>query len=87
MARKASGLLEGDGEKAEKVSGVRLGSILDKQRELRLVVLNACEGAAPLANDPFGGLAQALVGAGIPADGHAIAHQGRLGDQARGELL
>ncbi len=76
-------ILEDDHGKPERVTGVRLGSILATQRELRLVVLNACKGAVPSMIDPFAGLAQALVGAGIPA---VIAMRSRIRDDAAVKL-
>jgi WD40 repeat protein len=48
-------------------------------RSLRLVVLNACEGARSARDDPFGGVAQALVHQGIPA---VIAMQFEISDPA-----
>ena len=48
-------------------------------RSLRLVVLNACEGARSARDDPFGGVAQALVRQGIPA---VIAMQFEISDPA-----
>jgi len=48
-------------------------------RSLRLVILNACEGARSARDDPFGGVAQALVRQGIPA---VIAMQFEISDPA-----
>ena len=48
-------------------------------RSLRLVVLNACEGARSAGDDPLGGVAQALVRQGIPA---VIAMQFEISDPA-----
>ena len=48
-------------------------------RSLRLVVLNACEGARSARDDPFRGVAQALVRQGIPA---VIAMQFEISDPA-----
>jgi len=61
------------------VTGERLGTILHDHRSLRLVVLNACEGARSSPTDPFAGVAQTLVQQGIPA---VIAMQFEITDQA-----
>jgi uncharacterized RDD family membrane protein YckC len=53
--------------------------MLRGHRSLRLVVLNACEGARSAVDDPFGGVAQALVRQGIPA---VIAMQFEISDPA-----
>ena len=72
-------VLEDGAGKARKVPGETLGAILAKQRELRLVVLNACEGALTSENDPFTGVAQTLVDCRIPA---VIAMRSRISDSA-----
>jgi hypothetical protein len=56
-----------------------LSIILHDHRSLRLVVLNACEGARASGADPFAGAAQSLVQQGIPA---VIAMQFEITDQA-----
>lgn len=61
------------------VSGERLGALLRDANSLRLVVLNACEGARPDRADPFGGVAQRLVQQTIPA---VIAMQFEITDRA-----
>ncbi len=61
------------------VSGEILGTLLRDARSLRLVVLNACEGARPDRTDPFGGVAQRLVQQTIPA---VIAMQFEITDRA-----
>jgi hypothetical protein len=48
----------------EPVSGERLAVLLGNHRTLRLVVLNACEGARTSPVDPFAGAALTLVRAG-----------------------
>jgi hypothetical protein len=48
----------------EPVSGERLAVLLGNHRTLRLVVLNACEGARTSPVDPFAGAATTLVRAG-----------------------
>ncbi|MFZ5819983.1 MAG: SUMF1/EgtB/PvdO family nonheme iron enzyme [Chloroflexota bacterium] len=49
------------------VSGQYLGILLHDHQSLRLVVLNACEGARTSQSDPYAGVAQSLVQQGIPA--------------------
>jgi hypothetical protein len=61
------------------VSGRNLGTILYDERTLRLVLLNACEGARGSITEPFAGTAQSLVRQGIPA---VIAMQFEVTDQA-----
>lgn len=62
-----------------RISGQDLGMLLHDQRSLRLVVLNACEGARTSRTDPFAGTAQSLVQQGIPA---VIAMQFEVSDEA-----
>lgn len=71
--------LEDETGRGRVVSGDKLGAVLAAQRELRLVVLNACEGALTLRDDPFTGVAQALVDCRIPA---VIAMRSRISDSA-----
>jgi hypothetical protein len=71
--------LEGADRKTRQVTGRDLGMMLRGHRSLRLVVLNACEGARSARDDPFGGVAQALVRQGIPA---VIAMQFEISDLA-----
>ena len=71
--------LEGAGGTTRLVTGRDLGVMLCGHRSLRLVVLNACEGARSARDDPFGGVAQALVRQGIPA---VIAMQFEISDPA-----
>ncbi len=49
------------------VSGQYLGILLHDHPSLRLVLLNACEGARTSRSDPYAGVAQSLVQQGIPA--------------------
>ena len=49
------------------VSGQYLGVLLHDHPWLRMVVLNACEGARTSQADPYAGVAQALVQQGIPS--------------------
>jgi hypothetical protein len=71
--------LEGDDGRMRLVTGRDLGVMLQGHQSLRLVVLNACEGARSARDDPFGGVAQALVRQGIPA---VIAMQFEITDPA-----
>jgi formylglycine-generating enzyme required for sulfatase activity len=72
-------VLEDEAGRARIVSGAKLGAILSAQKELRLVVLNACDGALTAKDDPWAGVAQALVGRGIPA---VVAMRSRIKDPA-----
>lgn len=49
------------------VDGEILGALLHDVSSLRMVVLNACEGARASSKKPFAGVAQSLVQQGIPA--------------------
>jgi CHAT domain len=71
--------LEGADRTTRLVTGRDLGLMIRGNRSLRLVVLNACEGARSARDDPFGGVAQALVRQGIPA---VIAMQFEISDPA-----
>jgi uncharacterized RDD family membrane protein YckC len=72
-------VLEDDNGQSRLVTGRDLGMMLRGSRSLRLVVLNACEGARSAVDDPFGGVAQALVRQGLPA---VIAMQFEISDPA-----
>jgi hypothetical protein len=61
------------------VSGQDLGIMVSGHRALRLVILNACEGARSSTSDPFAGVAQALIQQAIPA---VIAMQFEITDDA-----
>jgi hypothetical protein len=61
------------------ISGENLGTLLHNFRSVRLVLLNACEGARATRDNPFAGVAQNLVQQGIPA---VIAMQTVISDQA-----
>lgn len=60
-------LLEDEIHRGRPTSGQHLGAILHDHHTLRLVVLNACEGARTSTEDPYTGVAQTLVRQGIPA--------------------
>ncbi|MFT4216086.1 MAG: CHAT domain-containing protein, partial [Micropruina sp.] len=77
----AEGMLafEDDHHLAHLVSGSDLATMIHDHDTLRLVVLNACEGARQSPADPFGGVAQSLVAQGIPA---VVAMQFEITDAA-----
>jgi tetratricopeptide (TPR) repeat protein len=60
-------ILENEEERGEPVNGERLGVLLHDHPSLRLVLLNACEGARGGSCDTFTGLAQRFVQQGLPA--------------------
>jgi WD40 repeat protein len=72
-------LLEDADGSGYRISGQDLGMLLHDHRSLRLVVLNACEGARASRTDPFAGAAQSLVQQGLPA---VIAMQFEVSDEA-----
>jgi hypothetical protein len=72
-------LLEDEGGRGRRVSGTQLGTILADHTSLRLAVLNACEGARTSRDDPFSGVAAALVQHELPA---VIAMQFEITDRA-----
>jgi hypothetical protein len=49
------------------VGGFQLGTLFNSYPDLRLALLNACEGARASREDPFAGVAAALIERGIPA--------------------
>ncbi len=59
------------------VSGRVLGTLLHDHTSLRLVVLNACQGAQTAATNAFAGVAQQCIQQGMPA---VIAMQAAIGD-------
>jgi WD40 repeat protein len=71
--------LEGPDLRARLVTGRDFWVMLEGYHSLRLVVLNACEGARSARDDPLGGVAQALVRLGVPA---VIAMQFEISDPA-----
>jgi hypothetical protein len=71
-------VLEGD-RRASISGGQHLGQLLADHSSLRLVVLNACEGARSANNDPFAGVAQTLLQQGVPA---VVAMQFEITDEA-----
>ena len=72
-------LLQDGAGQPSPVGADQLGVLLRDHDSLRLVVLNACEGARQTGEDPFAGLAQNLVRSGIPA---VIGMQFQISDRA-----
>jgi hypothetical protein len=72
-------LFEDSDGRPDRVSGEQLGQILRDQLTMRLVVLNACEGARASADDPFSGVATRLIHHGIPS---VIGMQFEISDRA-----
>lgn len=72
-------LFEDDQGRGKRVGASSLGTILYDHDPLRLVVLNACEGARTGTDDPFAGVAPELARRGAPA---VIAMQFEITDQA-----
>ncbi len=60
-------MLCGEDGAAQRMSATQLGRLLANHRALRLVLLNACEGAAGSTHDLFSSTASILVRRGIPA--------------------
>ena len=75
-------LADADGN-AQQISGEELATLLHNHRSLRLVYLNACEGALSSHLSVFSGVAQTLVQQGVPA---AVAMQAEISDTAAIEL-
>jgi hypothetical protein len=61
------------------LDSAELASLLADQESLRLVVLNACDGARTSLTDPFAGVATTLVQLGVPA---VVAMQFAISDAA-----
>ncbi len=76
-------LFEDEHRRGHRVSASRLATILHDHESLRLVMLNACEGARTSPTDPFAGVAAALVQQGIPA---VVAMQFEITDRAAIQL-
>lgn len=60
-------LFENDNGGVSTVNGQHLGTLLRDHYPLRLVVLNACQGAQGSVQNPYAGVAQSLVRRGVPA--------------------
>lgn len=65
--------------RSDYIDGGELGNVLCQHRHLRLVVLNACEGAREDADNPFNSVALSLLKAGIQA---VVAMQFPISDEA-----
>lgn len=72
-------LFEGGDGFTQLISARKLAHLLRNHPSLRLALLNACEGSVASADNPFSGVAQALVQQGIPA---VIAMQQAISDLA-----
>ncbi len=73
--------LETESGGIDRVPADLLSGILLKAQRLRLAVLNLCSGADSSHLEPFSGLAQALIGGGVPA---VVAMRGRVSDVSAG---
>ena len=60
-------LFEDETGRGRPVSGDQLAAVVRDKHNLRLVLLNSCEGARNSVKDPFSGVAASLVERGIPA--------------------
>jgi Tol biopolymer transport system component len=60
-------LFEDEAGRGSVVSGDKLATVLQDKRNLRLVLLNSCEGARNAVKDPFSGVATSLVEREVPA--------------------
>ncbi len=72
-------VMEDEHHYADLVDGQRLSVVLQNHDSLRLVLLNACEGAAASVHDVFTGVAQSLIRQQLPA---TIAMQFKITDTA-----
>lgn len=75
--------LETEGGGVDHVPADLLSGMLLKAPGLRLVALNLCSGADSSLAEPFSGLAQALIGGGVPA---VVAMRGRVSDVSAGQF-
>ncbi|MFF4252493.1 CHAT domain-containing protein, partial [Streptomyces sp. NPDC001663] len=73
--------LETAGGGTDLVPADLLSGMLLRAAGLRLAVLNLCSGADSSHTEPFSGLAQALIGGGVPA---VVAMHGRVSDRSAG---
>jgi formylglycine-generating enzyme required for sulfatase activity len=72
-------VLEDDRRQARQVNAGDLAVVLHDRRNLRLLFLNACHGAATDRSDAYAGTAQTLVRQGVPA---VVAMQFAISDRA-----
>jgi hypothetical protein len=77
--RQGTLLFEDEQRNAVRVSATRLATLLHDAPDLRLAVLNSCEGARGSTTDPFSGVAQTLLRQGLPS---AVAMQSEISDRA-----
>ena len=77
--RQGTLLFEDEQKHAVRVSATRLATLLHDAPDLRLAVLNSCEGARGSTTDPFSGVAQTLLRQGLPS---AVAMQSEISDRA-----
>lgn len=71
-------LQDADGEE-DAIGAQELNVLLNAHPEIRLVVLNVCQGARGGGSDPFAGLAQSLIRGGVPA---VVAMRSAVSDRA-----
>ncbi len=76
-------LFENEQGQGYRVNASRLATILHDHKSLRLIVLNACEGARMAPTDPFASVATTLIQQGIPA---VLAMQFEITDRAAIQL-
>lgn len=60
-------VFENEAQQAVQVNSAQLATVLGDHQALRLVFLNACQGASGGSQEPFAGVAQKLVQQGVPA--------------------
>lgn len=72
-------MLQAEDGAAQAVTGQVFSTLLQGHDQLRLVLLNACQGAESSDRDPYAGVAQRLVRGGVPA---VIAMRTAISDQA-----
>lgn len=65
--RRACLFLDAEGGGVDEADEAWLAELFEERHEVKLVVLNACQGATVSALRPFAGLAPRLVKAGVPA--------------------
>lgn len=66
-AQQGALVFENDKHSSRLVSDERVATLFNDHKSLRMVLLNACEGARTSAGNPFAGVAPRLVQRGIPA--------------------
>lgn len=72
-------LFQAEDGSAQAVTGQAFSALLEGHDQLRLALLNACQGAETSEQDPYAGVAQRLVRGGVPA---VIAMRTAISDQA-----